>query len=126
MEIVVALCLNGDGNMSCWNPRRDTNSKGLIKECKEKFKINVEVDESRLVMLDGYSAEGYKNIDRKKVKVIKQFAGQTGIILDPAYTGKTFYAYHENFLKNKKRSNILFLHTGGIFGVFAKRKAYLS
>lgn len=99
---------------------------GIINECKDEYKIKVEVDESRLEMLDGYSAEGYKNIDQNKVNLIKQFAEQTGIILDPAYTGKTFFAYHENFLKNRKRSNILFLHTGGIFGVFAKRKAYLS
>jgi D-cysteine desulfhydrase len=98
----------------------------IIRECRREYKIKAEVDESRLVMLDGYSTEGYKKISPDKVKVIRQFAEQTGIILDPAYTGKAFYAYSENFLKNRKRSNILFLHTGGIFGVFAKRKEYLS
>ncbi len=98
----------------------------IIDECRSEFKIKAEVDKSRLVMLDGYSSEGYKNISADKVKIIRQFAVQTGIILDPAYTGKTFFAYNENFLKNRKRSNILFLHTGGIFGVFAKRKAYLA
>jgi D-cysteine desulfhydrase len=98
----------------------------IIDECKSEYKIDVDIDKSRLVMMDGYSAEGYKKISPDKVKIIKQFAGQTGIILDPAYTGKTFFAYNENFLKNRKRSNILFLHTGGIFGVFAKRKAYLA
>jgi 1-aminocyclopropane-1-carboxylate deaminase/D-cysteine desulfhydrase-like pyridoxal-dependent ACC family enzyme len=79
-----------------------------------------------LEILDGYSDEGYKNIDSKKLKVIKAFANQSGIIFDPAYTGKAFYAYNENFLKDKARTDVLFVHTGGFLGVFSKRKEYLS
>ncbi len=37
-----------------------------------------------------------------KVKIIKNFARGSGIILDPAYTAKAFVAYYEEFLKKRK------------------------
>ena len=98
----------------------------LADECNSKYKIAGKIDYSRFEVIGGYSKEGYKHIAPEKVTVIKEFARQTGIILDPAYTGKAFYAYNELFLKGKKTTSVLFLHTGGLFGVFAKRKNYLG
>lgn len=98
----------------------------LIEECISGYKLNVKVENNAFEILDGYSREGYKNISKSKIKLIKKFAGETGILLDPAYTGKAFFAYHKNFLMGKKKSNVLFLHTGGIFGVFSKRKEFLN
>ncbi len=89
-----------------------------------EHQLNVKVQKNNLMVLDGYSSEGYKSISRDKVNLIKTFFQQTGILLDPAYTGKAFTAYHDNFLK-KKGKRVLFLHTGGIFGFFRKRKEYL-
>ncbi len=97
-------------------------AKGCILEHKFKCKINYD----NLVILDGYSKEGYKNISSDKLKLIKDFAQSTGIILDPAYTGKAFYAYCENFLFKGKGRQVLFIHTGGLFGVFNKKDKYLS
>jgi len=97
----------------------------VTKACVEKYKLNINPNFNRLEILDGYSKEGYKHITRKKVKVIRDFAEESGIILDPAYTGKAFYAFQENFLHERKKTKIMFLHTGGIFGAFAKRKNYL-
>lgn len=89
-----------------------------------EYELKVNVQKNNLIVLDGYSREGYKNISKDKVKLIKTFFHQTGILLDPAYTGKAFAAYHDNFLR-KKGKHVLFLHTGGIFGVFGKRKEYV-
>jgi len=98
----------------------------VANEAIEKFKLDTRIDEENLVILDGYSKEGYKKIQPAKVKVIKDFYKKTGILFDPAYTGKAFYAFDEIFLKGKKKSNVLFLHTGGLFGTFPKRKEYLE
>ncbi len=100
--------------------------KNLADECNAKYKITRKIDYSRFEVIGGYSGEGYKHIAQQKVHVIRDFARQTGIILDPAYTGKAFYAFNELFLKGKKTSSVLFLHTGGLFGAFAKRKNYLG
>ncbi len=98
----------------------------LVEDAISDYRIDVKINPKNLIILDGYSEEGYKNISDKKLKVIKEFYQSNGILLDPTYTGKAFYAYYQNFLKGKKSSNVLFVHTGGIYGVFAKRKKYLE
>ncbi|MCU0364594.1 MAG: pyridoxal-phosphate dependent enzyme [Ignavibacteriaceae bacterium] len=90
------------------------------------FKLACSIDESKLEIIDGYSTEGYKNISEDKIKLITEFAGSTGILLDPAYTGKAFCAFNDLVLKKEKGKRIVFLHTGGIYGAFQKLKSYLK
>lgn len=97
----------------------------VIEKTIAKFKLDISVSHKDFEVIDGYSKEGYKNITDKKVKVIKEFAQSTGILLDPAYTGKAFCAFNDYFLSPKKTADIIFLHTGGLFGVFSKREQYL-
>ena len=94
--------------------------------CIYQYNLPSKLDESKLEIIDGYSKEGYKNIEKKKLKLIKNFAQSTGILLDPAYTGKAFAAYYDNFLMKRKGMKTIFVHTGGMFGAFAKNKEYLS
>lgn len=96
----------------------------LAEQAIKEYRLQIKLDEKRLEILDGYSQEGYKHISDDKLSLIKKFARHTGIILDPAYTGKAFKAYHDNFLSGKT-SKTLFVHTGGLYGVFSKRKKYL-
>ncbi len=98
----------------------------IVEECLYTYKLKVKADYSLLELMDGYSNEGYKRTSPEKVCLIKDFARQTGIILDPTYTGKAFYAYNEIFLGKNKRNNILFIHTGGLFGIFAKSKLFFD
>ena len=97
----------------------------LAEGCIAGYKLNVKMNESNLEIIDGYSTEGYKNITDKKVKLINDFARSTGIILDPAYTGKAFNAYYDNSLTKGKGKKVIFLHSGGMFGVFANNGKYL-
>ncbi len=94
--------------------------------CIYEYKLPCKIDENNLEIIEGYSREGYKNIEKKKLKLIKNFAQATGILLDPAYTGKAFTGYYENFLMKRKGLKVVFVHTGGMFGAFAKNKEYLS
>ena len=103
-----------------------SDTEKLVLECIKNFNLDIKVNFRNLNILDGYSKEGYKKITAEKIEVIKQFFRETGILLDPTYTGKAFVAYYENFLKNKKNSKIMFLHTGGIYGAFAKKNKYLD
>ncbi len=90
------------------------------------YKLPEEIDPDKLVILDGYSEEGYKKINRNKLGLIKRLFTETGILLDPVYTGKAFFAYHHNFFSKSKKANIIFLHTGGLYGVFGRRNEFLS
>jgi D-cysteine desulfhydrase len=96
-------------------------AKGNILE----YGLNCELKESNLQILGGYSKEGYKNISKDKINLISKFARETGIFLDPAYTGKAFCAYYDNLLSKGKGLENIFIHTGGLFGIFAKREKYL-
>jgi len=96
----------------------------LAEQAIKDFRLPVKLDGKRLEILDGYSQEGYKHISDDKLSLIKKFARHSGIILDPAYTGKAFKAYHDNFLSGRT-SKTLFIHTGGLYGVFSKRRKYL-
>jgi len=98
----------------------------LAEGCKLDFKLSCKKNEGNLEILDGYSEEGYKKITNDKLELIKKFAKSTGIILDPAYTGKAFKAYYENFLLKNQGMKVIFLHTGGLYGVFGKRKEFLQ
>jgi D-cysteine desulfhydrase len=97
----------------------------LAEGCILDYKLNCKINPENLVILDGYSKEGYKNITQSKIKLIKKFATETGLLLDPAYTGKAFTAYYEKYLKTGKGKKNIFVHTGGLFGVFSRTKEFL-
>jgi len=70
-------------------------------------------------IIDGYAGEGYGIFDSHVGNIIRELASSEGILLDPVYTAKAFYGL-KSVLKKKKLpgKNILFIHTGGIFGLF--------
>ena len=70
----------------------------LVEQCIVDFKINIKPNFNNIKVLDGYSTEGYKNVTQKKVKIIKSYFNESGILLDPIYTGKAFVGFYENFL----------------------------
>lgn len=90
------------------------------------YKLNIKINPEQLQIMNGYSEEGYKKINPDKLELINKFFRKTGILLDPAYTGKAFYAYYQNYIQQNKKTKIIFLHTGGLFGVFGRRKEYLK
>ncbi len=69
-------------------------------------------------IIDRYIGLGYGKSQLDELRFIEKFAQEEGIILDPVYTGKSMYGLY-NELKDGKlqgSQNILFIHTGGIFG----------
>ncbi len=80
------------------------------------------IDESHIHIIDGYVGNGYaqsREIERKEIIKLAQLEG---IILDPVYTGKTYFGLINELNKGTfdKAKNILFIHTGGIYGLLAK------
>lgn len=98
----------------------------LSEGCILDYKLKCKIDPKNLIVLSGYSKEGYKKITQSKIKLIKKFAVETGILFDPAYTGKAFVAYYNKYLKPGIGKKNIFVHTGGLFGVFGRTKDYLS
>lgn len=99
----------------------------LANKCSKKYKLGVKVNAKDFEILDGYSTEGYENITDEKVSLLTEISQETGIIFDPAYTGKAFYGMIDHFICQTNEFNkLMFIHTGGLFGVFAKTSQYMK
>jgi D-cysteine desulfhydrase family pyridoxal phosphate-dependent enzyme len=74
-------------------------------------------------IIDGHKGLGYAISHRDELALIRDTAKQTCVILDPVYTGKAFYGLVRELSTNPIRfqgHRILFLHTGGLFGLYDK------
>ena len=66
-----------------------------------------------------YSFGGYAKINKELIEFINQFKNETGIPLDPVYTGKMMFGIVDLIKKEKfkKGTKILAIHTGGLQGI---------
>jgi 1-aminocyclopropane-1-carboxylate deaminase len=66
-----------------------------------------------------YHFGGYAKTNDELIKFIKQFVADTGILIEPVYTGKMLYALYDMAAKDyfKPDSKILAIHTGGLMGL---------
>src|SRR5699024_9355026 len=73
------------------------------------------VNTDTIHFIDEYIGEGYADVYSEVVDTIKEVIKNSGIILDPVYTGKDCYGMIDYIEKNGiKGKDILFIHTGGI------------
>lgn len=98
----------------------------LITATKKKFDLDIKLKKEEIQIIDGYVGKGYAQSKKEELNLIKSIAENTGIILDPVYTGKALYGLWEEIRNNRFTSNdkILFLHTGGGFGLFPVKKRF--
>jgi D-cysteine desulfhydrase len=87
----------------------------LVNEGKTLLNIKKEYKLSDVKINHNYNEAGYGIVTNNEIEAIKELAQNEGIILDPVYTGRAFYAMIDYLNKNKipKNANVLFWHTGG-------------
>jgi len=82
----------------------------------------LKVDSKQLKIHEEYHFGGYAKSTKELLDFIASFCRQTGILIEPVYTGKAFYAAVD--LMNKgafsPKSKVLLLHTGGLTGILGK------
>ena len=81
-----------------------------------------ETDIDKLHLHTDYHFGGYAKTNPQLISFIKDFTSKTGVLVDPIYTGKMFYAINDLMENNQlaKDAKILAIHTGGLFGIFGK------
>jgi D-cysteine desulfhydrase len=94
----------------------------------DRFNLIVDFKKEDIKVIDGYVGEGYALNRQEEINFIKQVALTEGLILDPVYTGKALFGIRDQILKDrfKKGDKILFIHTGGLFGLFPKRGLFFG
>jgi len=73
-----------------------------------------------------YHFGGYGKTDERLIQFIKKFVAETGILIEPVYTGKMLYAIYDLAAKNhfKPGSKILAIHSGGIWGLLGMKDKF--
>lgn len=71
-------------------------------------------------IVDGYVGRGYALSRPEEMSLIIDIARREGLFLDPVYTGKAFYGMIQELKRDPRcfGERIIFIHTGGLFGLF--------
>ena len=90
--------------------------QGFIKD----YSVDIAINSTDIDIVDGYVGRGYALSRQEELKAIYDLAQLEGVVLDPVYTGKAFYGMVSEIRKNRSAfgKRIVFVHTGGLFGLF--------
>lgn len=92
----------------------------ILKESIGYLNTGIDIDFDKINIVGGYVGRGYALSSPEELDFISYLAKLEGIILDPVYTGKAMYGLTKEIKKGtfNKYKNILFIHTGGLYGLF--------
>ncbi len=99
----------------------DERIAALVEDTEARGWISSEVRaQTRWTILEGYKGRGYARTTAREMAEHAALARAEGLLVDPVYTGKAFRALRHEALKGRWRDGVtVFLHTGGIFELFA-------
>lgn len=91
----------------------------LCRETIERYDLPVRLDLSTMEIVEGYVGLGYGISRPEELAVLLDLARTEGVVLDPVYSGKAMYGLRSEIEAghHKRDGNVLFVHTGGIFGL---------
>ncbi|MEE4144415.1 MAG: D-cysteine desulfhydrase family protein [Halieaceae bacterium] len=77
-------------------------------------------------VIDGHVGRGYGIAEEPVFRLIAELAALEGLVLDPVYTGKAFAGMLAELAQGRFEGgrDIVFVHTGGIFGLFPQRDGF--
>ncbi|KAL3342566.1 hypothetical protein AABB24_026547 [Solanum stoloniferum] len=85
--------------------------------------ITAGVSSRDIVSIETAKGLGYAMSTADELKFVKQVAKTTGVILDPVYSGKAAYGMMKDMSENPTKwegRKIMFIHTGGLLGLYDK------
>ncbi|MFT3931290.1 MAG: D-cysteine desulfhydrase family protein [Spongiibacteraceae bacterium] len=94
-----------------------------LRDWKKLWSPTVDVEQLSIHVIDDYVGPGYANADAEVFDTIARVAKSEGIVLDPVYTGKAFHGMLSEIARGRfdDSADIVFVHTGGVFGLFPQR-----
>nr|GME16277.1 putative D-cysteine desulfhydrase 1, mitochondrial [Ipomoea batatas] len=91
--------------------------------------LNAGISSHDIVSIQNAKGLGYAMNTSEELKFVKEIAEATGVILDPVYSGKAAYGMMKDMAENPKKwegRKILFIHTGGLLGLYDKSEQMAS
>lgn len=96
--------------------RISNGAKAYLPEYKD-----AQLNKENIEVIDKYVGLGYAISRPEELEFIKHVAQTEAVVLDPVYTGKAMYGVYNELKEGGAlvgSKNILFIHTGGMFGLF--------
>jgi len=102
--------------------------ESILHESMDYMDISIPVSKEEINIIDDYIGKGYAISRPEELEFIYRLARLEGVVLDPVYTGKAMYGLSEEIIKGSFDSyrNILFIHTGGLYGLFPKGELFMQ
>lgn len=91
----------------------------LAEATVRDYALPVAVPPEQIELIDGYVGEGYARSRPEELALLLEVGRLEGVVLDPVYSGKAMFALHREWARFAGAQHVLFLHTGGVFGLFA-------
>lgn len=92
----------------------------LCAETVQRYGLPVDVPPADIGLLGGYVGGGYGVSSEAERDSLVRLARTEGIVLEPVYSGKAFHALCSELEGQFAGMNdVLFIHTGGVFGLAA-------
>ena len=90
---------------------------------RDEMNHYVYVDDARLILHTSYHFGGYAKTKPGLLDFIKTFSARYGMLADPVYTAKMFFAIDDLAGKNyfDREEKIIALHTGGLLGIMGMK-----
>ncbi len=98
-----------------------------LRDWRRRYAVKIDIEQLPIHVLDDYIGPGYAKADAEVFATIKRVASSEGLVLDPVYTGKAFHALLCELQRGRfgTSGDAVFIHTGGVFGVFPQRGQFL-
>jgi len=98
----------------------------ICASCLNYMGLSYSLDPNEIEVIDQYVGRGYALNSPEEFTFIAKIAKENGVIFDPVYTGKAFLGLCCEVERGtfNQSNNILFIHTGGLFGLFPKDKEF--
>ena len=95
---------------------------------QQRYGVALDTAALAVNVLDDYIGAGYAQAGQDVFQTIGLVARTEGLVLDPVYTAKAFHGMLHEMRHGRFRDekDIVFVHTGGLFGLFAQREQALA
>jgi D-cysteine desulfhydrase len=98
-----------------------TYLRQLERDTVGEFQLAVSPQDTPIDLVDGFIGEGYAIPYLEAVETIRLLGQSEGIVLDPSYTSKAMTGMLHTIKQEQEERVPVFVHTGGAFGLFARR-----
>ncbi|MBN1333169.1 MAG: D-cysteine desulfhydrase family protein [Synergistales bacterium] len=96
----------------------------IIDGLAKSYFPGLDCNSSEIRIFEDYICGGYTRTNQDQLSFIRKMASLEGVLMDPTYTGKAFFGLAQEIIRGsfKKGESVLFIHTGGVFGLFPYRE----